>query len=186
MNGWAFDVNQEKPAILEYGCSNNKKQEDHSGKALKMDLALNKDFEIKSVKSDFIFGELDTESLKNLNLTNDLSVEKYTEIRYDLQLSPFEASRNDNGFYDWNEYQNLPFQIAVKFSNERGMHTLILNDDGNKQLMEPLSLNDKWAKVIKVNNKRYLVRLRARDTDPSNTDPEYANFQVLQFSGNIF
>jgi hypothetical protein len=183
----AFDIKEEKPAILEYGCCDNKEQEDHSNRSLKMHLALNNDFEIISSKSNFVFGELDRESLKNLNLTNDLKVEKYVEIKYDLQLSPyFKTTRDNNNFYDWNEYQNLPFQIAVKFSSERGIHSIILNDEGKKQLMDPLSLNDKWAKVIAVNGKRFLVRLRARDTDPSNAVPEYANFQVLQFSGDIF
>jgi len=103
-----------------------------------------------------------------------------------LQLSPFKTTRDNNGFYDWNEYENLPLQIAVKFSSERGMHSVILNDEGDAPLMQPLSLNDKWAKVINVDGKKYLIRLRARDTDPSNTVAEYANFQVLQFSGNIF
>ena len=152
-----------------------------------MDLALNEEFEIKSTKSNFVFGELDPESLKTLNLTNDLKVEKYIEIKYDLKLRPrFKTKRDNNAFYDWNEYENLPFQIKVKYSNERGMHSLILNDAGEKQLMDPLSLNDKWAKVLTVNGKRYLVRLRARDTDPGNDVDEYANFQILQFSGNIF
>ncbi len=183
----AFDVNAEKPAIVEYGCCENKQQEDHSGRVLKMDLTLNDDFEVFSSKSNFVFGELDRKSLKNLNLSNDFKVEKYIEIRYDLQLNPyFKSIRNENRFYDWNEYQNLPFQIAVRFSSERGMHTLILKDDGEKLLLDPLSLNDKWTKVIDLDAKKYLVRLRARDTDPSNADPEYANFQILQFSGNIF
>ncbi len=183
----AFDVKGEKPAILKYGCSKNTKEENHSDRTLNMDLALNEKFEIISVKSNFVFGELDPESLKKLNLTNDLKIEKYIEIKYDLKLRPrFKTKRDNNAFYDWNEYENLPFQIKVKYSNERGIHSVILDDAGEKQLMDPLSLNDKWAKVITINSKRYLVRLRARDTDPENDVDEYANFQILQFSGNIF
>lgn len=183
----AFDIKEEKPAIIEYGCCDNKMQEDHSNRNLKMNLILNEAFEIISAKSNFVFGKLDKEFLKKLNLSKGLQVEKYIEISYDLQLNPFfKAKRTNNDFYDWNEYENLPMQVVVGFSSERGMHSLILNDAGDKQLTEPLSLNDKWTKVIDINDKKYLIRLRARDTDPGNTVSEYANFQILQFSGEDF
>ncbi len=180
----ALNLETAQPTVLEYGCDNTVQTENHHDRKVVLDLSLTEDFQVTGNGSKYSLGKINMESLRALHLTNDLDIEKYIEISYDLALNPFKATRNVNRFYDWNEYQNLPFTVMVEYTSERGIHTVI-NDKNSTALTAPLSLSSKWTKVIVLNEKIYLLRLRSRDTNPDNNEPEHANFQVLQFSGKI-
>lgn len=181
----ALDINRAKPAVLKYGCESEAKLEDHSQKSINMDLKLNDEFDVVGLTSNYSFGNLDMQSLKELHLTNDLKADKYVEIYYDLQLNPFKSSKKNVDFYDWNEYENLPFIISVKFSQERQVHVMIKSKDDPPKFKEKYLSLDKWDAHIPINQEHYVVRLRSRDLDKDNKIDEHANFEIIKFSGKI-
>jgi len=179
----ALDLNTGQPTKIYYGSGNDTMDTVLPKTKMSMDFVLNNKFKVLS-KSDQVLGEMDIESLKALNLTNDLSVEKYIEIRYNIQLSPFKTTKNLSPAYDWNLYANLPFKVTVEFSQERQTHCLITDKETGKIIGEPQSINQYWIHSFHLKGKTYLVRLQSKDSTPGGPG-EHANFQIMQYSGAI-
>jgi hypothetical protein len=184
-NDWiAFDLVEAQPVDITYGCENNPWVKAAHAIPLNLELTLNSQLKVMSSKSSYQLGELDRQSLKNLNLTNDFEKITHIEIFYDITLSPFKATRSNNSFYDWNDYANLPFKVTVEWDSERSTHVLIQGKNENEPMKEIYqSLNSKWVEFIPVQGGLYIVRLRSASM--MDNPPPHANIQIIKLSGDI-
>lgn len=189
-NWIALDLNTEKPTSLKYGYKDSLEILDPPVKALDLKLDLDENLKLKSVKSGYIFGEITAKSLAEQGFNNDLEINKFIEIQYNLVLNPvFTSKRDKRQFYNWNDYEDLPFTVTVNYSSERGVHILITSKKQDIDLhITPKTVSEKWSVITPpIDGKNYIIHLREVDTNPNNGPgrPELANLQILQLSSKV-
>jgi hypothetical protein len=187
-NWMALDLEEVTPLDLRYGYEDSLLVKASRKKALDLRMKVDSTLRVRSVKSDFVFGEISKQSLSLLGLSDNIYLESYNELRYKLILNPLIATLDVNHiYYDAVNYHKLPFKITVNYDSNNGLHTQISPKESQTKLtLERVSFtNEKWVKITPViDGNIYLIRLKAIDTNPNNgkDKPEFASFQILKFN----
>jgi hypothetical protein len=152
----------------------------------KYSLQLNKEQNI--ILCDSIeLGKLKDSEFTKFNLYNQLNFENYSEINFNLQLSPvFKAELDtsikglDSRTYR-NAYHSLPFEIKPEFYN-RSDKTMVTNKS-NQKTMGYYTLERHQITIItdflESNSKIYLIRIRQLDRQ---SEENFVQYQIIGIS----
>ncbi len=179
----AIDLEKAEPAGLRISCQGCDTLDiGNKPPNLGLDFTVDSKFDIRSRKSNYLFGRLDEASIKALSAFKELALENYMEVKYNITLSPFKSEKDFSTPYNWAEYNNLPFIVEVRFDANIGTFSLIRPKGDANWEERTKGLDNKWSEIIRMGNDLYVVKLRASDLEPGG-NPEFANFAILEFEG---
>ncbi|MCO6475778.1 MAG: hypothetical protein J5I94_04115 [Phaeodactylibacter sp.] len=179
----AIDLEKAEPAGLKISCKGCDTLDiGNKPPNLGLDLTVDSKFDIRSRKSNYLFGRLDEASIKALSGFKELALKNYIEVKYNITLSPFRSDRDFSPQYNWAEYNTLPFIVEVRWTQNDNTFALIRPEESAGWEERKKGLDNKWSEVIRMDNDIYVVKLRASDLQPEGT-PEFANFVILEFEG---
>lgn len=146
---------------------------------------------VKQASSGYELGKIIPESMTKMGFSG-LKIKNYTEIYYDLELSPiFKEKINletNTRRLEISDYYELPFEIKLDFSFKRQVYCTIfseidqdtyLNKKTNKK--DTLSLKGNWIRRVELNDRIFLVRLRSKAISKNSGIKPHANFQFVEF-----
>lgn len=182
----ALDLKNGHPIKLQYGAGNSKDTIDHTDKTVGLELALGIEDQKLIVlnQNQQSVGDMNMASLQSLRFMNQLNVEKYFEIKYNLTLSPFDTEEASGTSYDWIKYENLPFSVKVSKTPNHHTFCQITDKETDHTIGESKSLNSNWLATFELKGKIYVVRLSSKNISDKNK-PYHAEFQILQCAGDI-
>lgn len=140
-----------------------------------------------------LLGYLNANQLKQIGLLDNLELENYTEIKYDIQfIKPFGVKCDTKGSNWVNNYRSiymdLPFEVKPIETEDGNFKTKIRFKTMDEY--ELLSMRNGATKVITKfygkESKLYLIRIR--QLDQSNDWNSYGNFvqyQICEFIGRV-
>ncbi|ASB49374.1 hypothetical protein [Alkalitalea saponilacus] len=162
---------------------------------LNLDLkGLDNNFSVMASDS-LVLGSILKNNLEELSLFNDLRLERYMEVTYDLQINPvFTASigfGESQLFYDQYKahYEDLPFYVEPMNITGRergnGIRTVVgVKGNPNESKKDfPLTSGESFL-VDDFNEKVYFVRTRGANIGLVNR-PMFVQYQILEFSRRV-
>jgi hypothetical protein len=140
-------------------------------------------------------GTIQKSNLEELNLFNDMRLERYMEVTYDLQISPVFSSSIGFGesqlFYDQYKahYEDLPFHAEPQHITDRergnGIRTVVRRKGNPSKIINdyPLTSGESFI-VDDFPDKVYYVRTRSANIGMASR-PLFVQYQILEFSCRV-
>jgi hypothetical protein len=133
-------------------------------------------------------GTLSDSTIEKLNLTDNVCMNNYIEIQYDLEMSPYKSTlhidrENEANIDNINSYKQLPFVLKPEFHDGSDKTMIKIKNSQNSPYYHLLKKGESFAIYSFINTKAKIYIVRVRQLDRVSPDC-FANYQIFALDYN--